>query len=99
MLLAWSAGDEEALKKLTPLFYPELHRAARWYVAGERSDHTLQATELIHEVSLRMSGAWIGRTAHIFRHLRPAHAAESHRFCTIAALLEARRRRAPRTPE
>ena len=54
LLQAWSSGDEEALKKLTPLVYRELHRAARRYMARERSGHTLQATELIHEVYLRL---------------------------------------------
>jgi RNA polymerase sigma factor (TIGR02999 family) len=54
LLQAWSAGDEEALQKLTPLVYQELHRAARRYMAGERSSHTLQATALINEVYLRL---------------------------------------------
>jgi RNA polymerase sigma factor (TIGR02999 family) len=54
LLRAWSAGDEEALRKLTPLVYRELHRAARHYMAGERPSHTLQATGLINEVYLRL---------------------------------------------
>jgi RNA polymerase sigma factor (TIGR02999 family) len=54
LLQAWSAGDQAALEKLTPLVYQELHRAARHYMAGERSGHTLQATALIHEVYLRL---------------------------------------------
>ena len=48
LLQAWSTGDEAALQKLTPLVYQELHRAARRYMAGERSGHTLQATALIN---------------------------------------------------
>ena len=67
LLQAWSAGDEEALQELTPLVYRELHRAARHYMAGERSGHTLQATALINEVYLRLTpGGWIGKTALIF---------------------------------
>src|SRR5215469_15272791 len=54
LLRAWSAGDEEALEKLTPLVYQELHRAARRYMDGERSSHTLQATAIINEVYLRL---------------------------------------------
>ena len=54
LLQAWSAGDQAALEKLTPLVYQELHRAARHYMAGERSGHTLQATALINEVYLRL---------------------------------------------
>lgn len=54
LLQAWSAGDAEALEKLTPLVYRELHRAARRYMVGERSGHTLQTTALIHEVYMRL---------------------------------------------
>jgi RNA polymerase sigma-70 factor (ECF subfamily) len=54
LLRAWSAGDEQALEKLTPLVYRELHRAARRYMVGERSGHTLQATALINEVYMRL---------------------------------------------
>ncbi len=55
LLQAWSAGDEAALEKLTPLVYAELHRAARRYMAGESPDHTLQTTALINEVYLRLA--------------------------------------------
>jgi len=69
LLQAWSAGDEEALQKLTPLVFRELHRAARHYMAGERTGHTLQATALINEVYLRLIDArqmdWQNR-AHFF---------------------------------
>jgi RNA polymerase sigma-70 factor (ECF subfamily) len=54
LLQAWSAGDAGALEKLTPLVYQELHRAARRYMAGERSGHTLQTTALINEAYLRL---------------------------------------------
>jgi RNA polymerase sigma-70 factor, ECF subfamily len=54
LLQAWRAGDEQALEKLTLLVYSELHRAARNYMAGERSEHTLQTTALINEVYLRL---------------------------------------------
>jgi RNA polymerase sigma factor (TIGR02999 family) len=54
LLQAWRAGDKKALEKLTPLVYGELHRAARRYMAGERSQHTLQTTALINELYLRL---------------------------------------------
>jgi RNA polymerase sigma factor (TIGR02999 family) len=54
LLQAWSAGDNQALEKLTPLVYQELHRTARRFMALERPDHTLQATALIDEVYLRL---------------------------------------------
>lgn len=54
MLLAWSAGDEDALERLTPFVYQELRRLAAVYMARERPDHTLQATALVHEAYLRL---------------------------------------------
>ncbi len=54
LLRAWSEGDAQALEKLTPLVYEELHRTARRYMAREQPDHTLQATALINEVYLRL---------------------------------------------
>ena len=69
LLRAWSAGDQGALQKLTPLVYEQLHRIAQRYMAAERSDHTLQTTALIHEVYLRLVDVreidWQGR-AHFF---------------------------------
>jgi ECF sigma factor len=37
LLQAWSDGDRDALEKLTPIVYNELHRLARHYMRGERS--------------------------------------------------------------
>jgi RNA polymerase sigma-70 factor, ECF subfamily len=54
LLLAWGRGDEEALQKLMPLVYEQLHSAARRYMARERIGHTLQTTALIHETYLRL---------------------------------------------
>jgi RNA polymerase sigma factor (TIGR02999 family) len=39
---------------LTPLVYDELRRLARGYMRGERGDHTLQATAVVHEAFLRL---------------------------------------------
>lgn len=54
LLRAWTAGDQSALEKLTPLVYDELHRTARRYMAGEQRGLTLQTTALVHEVYLRL---------------------------------------------
>jgi RNA polymerase sigma-70 factor, ECF subfamily len=54
LLRAWGQGDEDALQKLMPLVYEQLHTAARRYMARERAGHTLQTTALIHETYLRL---------------------------------------------
>jgi len=54
LLKAWTAGDERALEKLTPLVYEQLHRVAQRCMAGERSGHTLQTTALVNEVYLKL---------------------------------------------
>jgi RNA polymerase sigma factor (TIGR02999 family) len=57
LLLAWRAGDEEALAQLTPLVHQELRRIARRCMRGERAGHSLQATALVHEAYLRLVDA------------------------------------------
>jgi RNA polymerase sigma factor (TIGR02999 family) len=54
LLRAWSAGDEEALKKLMPLVYGELRRRAMMQMRRERAGHTLQPTALVHEAYLKL---------------------------------------------
>ncbi len=53
-LRSWQGGDEDALEKLTPLVYRELHRLAGRYMRGEQMDHTLQATALVNEAYVRL---------------------------------------------
>lgn len=69
LLQAWNRGDQEALEKLTPLIYEELHRAAQRCLSGGRRDQTLEATALINELYLRVHGmnriSWQNR-AHFF---------------------------------
>ena len=50
------SSDEAALNALVPLVYQELRRLAHYYLRGERSDHTLQSTALVHEAYLRLVG-------------------------------------------
>jgi RNA polymerase sigma factor (TIGR02999 family) len=57
LLHRWRAGDEEALGRLTPLLYDELRRLASGYLRRERAQHTLQATEVVHEAFVRLIGA------------------------------------------
>jgi RNA polymerase sigma factor (TIGR02999 family) len=54
MLHAWSAGDQTAVNKLTPLVEAELRRLARHYLRRERPGHVLQTTALINEAWLRL---------------------------------------------
>ena len=54
LLQAWSDGDSNALEKLTPIVYSELHRLARYFLKGERTNITLQTTALVNEAYLRL---------------------------------------------
>jgi RNA polymerase sigma factor (TIGR02999 family) len=54
LLLAWSAGDRDALEDLVPVVYGELHRIAARYLRHERADHTLQPTALVHEAYVKL---------------------------------------------
>jgi RNA polymerase sigma factor (TIGR02999 family) len=54
LLQAWGAGDQEALGRLVPLVYDELHRLAGRYMAQEQSGPTLQTTALVNELYLRL---------------------------------------------
>lgn len=69
LLRAWTDGDQGALEKLTPIVYDELHRLARYYMAGERSGHSLQTTALVNEAYIRLTDykrmRWENR-AHFF---------------------------------
>ena len=64
-----SEGDREAEAELIPKVYPELKKLAARYMRSERSGHTLQATALVNEVYLRLTGGraqqWQDR-AHFF---------------------------------
>ena len=84
LLRAWGDGDDRALQQLTPLVEGELRRLARGYMARERRDHTLQATALVNEAFIRMTGArdvrwqdrahFIGVSARLMRRVLVDHA-------------------------
>ena len=50
----WRDGNEDAAAELLPRVYDELRRLASGYLRRERSDHTLQATELVNEAFVRL---------------------------------------------
>lgn len=55
ILQDWNNGDENAIERLLPIVYDELRHQARYLMAGERSEHTLQPTALVHEAFLKIS--------------------------------------------
>jgi RNA polymerase sigma factor (TIGR02999 family) len=55
LLRAWSHGDAAASEQLLELLYDDLKRRARQKLRGERADHTLQPTALVHEAWLRLN--------------------------------------------
>ncbi len=68
LLLAWRQGDGQALDRLMPIVYAELHRLAHSHMQGERQGHLLQTTALVHEAYVRLVGQerdWQGR-GHFF---------------------------------
>ncbi len=54
LLVSWGNGDQQALERLIPLVYGELHRLADRYLRRERPGHTLQSTALVHEAWMKM---------------------------------------------
>jgi len=68
LLQEWRDGDQDALNRLIPLVYDQLRKLARSARWGERPDHTLQTTALVHEAYERMvemEVSWRDR-AHFF---------------------------------
>lgn len=53
-LLAAAEGDSRALESLIPIVYTELHRIAHRRLRGERADHTLSTTALVHEAYIKL---------------------------------------------
>jgi RNA polymerase sigma factor (TIGR02999 family) len=64
------AGDDSGVARVLPHVYDELRSLADGYLRGERADHTLQSTALVHEAYLRLAGSvgreWTDRK-HFFR--------------------------------
>lgn len=47
--------QQDELDRLMPAVYDELRRIAHRQLSGERSDHTLETTALVHEAYLKLS--------------------------------------------
>jgi RNA polymerase sigma factor (TIGR02999 family) len=54
LLRAWRAGDADAGEDLLARIYAELKKLAAAQLRGERLEHTLQTTALVHEAYLRL---------------------------------------------
>jgi RNA polymerase sigma factor (TIGR02999 family) len=88
LLLAWSGGDPSAGERLLPAVYAELHRQAARAMRRESSEHTLQATALVHEAYLRLvdqqrvvwrnRAHFFGIAAQVMRRVLVDHARERH---------------------
>jgi len=88
LLVAWGAGDRLAGERLLPAVYAELRRQAARAMRRESSEHTLQATALVHEAYLRLvdqrRAVWRGRAhffgvaAQVMRRILVDHARERH---------------------
>src|SRR5579862_1740418 len=104
LLVNWRNGDKNALDQMTPVLYDELRKLARHFLAGERPDHTLQPTALVHEAYMRLvdqhSVDWknrahfLGVAASMMRrilinHARAGQAAKREGFTQALALEDA----------
>lgn len=54
LLIKWNGGDREALDRLLPLVYRELHKIASRHMRRESAEHTLDTTSLVHEAYLKL---------------------------------------------
>ncbi|MEO1130215.1 MAG: sigma-70 family RNA polymerase sigma factor [Planctomycetota bacterium] len=66
-------GEEDAAEQLLPLVYQQLRAIAGSYFRGQRSDHTLQPTALVHEAYLKLIRA------------SDQQWSDSSHFCAVAA--------------
>ncbi len=56
LLQEWAGGDPSALDQLFPAILEELRTLARSFLARERQGHTLQPTDLVGELFVRLLG-------------------------------------------
>lgn len=84
LLLRAREDREGALAELLPLVHEELRRIAGARMRGERSDHTLQPTALVHEAYVRLvdqnalqwedRAQFLAAAAHVMRQVLIGHA-------------------------
>jgi RNA polymerase sigma-70 factor, ECF subfamily len=53
LLVEWSKGDDQARDRLVTMIYEELRRRAHHLMRGERREHTIGTSALVHEAFLR----------------------------------------------
>ncbi|MEM7482126.1 MAG: sigma-70 family RNA polymerase sigma factor [Acidobacteriota bacterium] len=90
LLRQWSGGDRQAAQEAFPQIYQELRRLARSVFRRERSDHTLQATAIVHEAYIqlveqggivwRSRSHFVGLAAHVMRRILVDHARQRGRL-------------------
>ena len=102
LLSAASSGQPDDIERLAAALYIDMRRLAQSHLSGERPDHTLQPTALVHEAYLKLidqkSTSWNERL-HFLAELdeRQARVVELRYFggCTleeVASLLGVGRR-------
>jgi RNA polymerase sigma factor (TIGR02999 family) len=89
LLIAWNQGNEDALKELIPIVYPELRRIARRQLANRSPSHTLESAALVNEAYLKLLRArgircdnrshFFALCAQMIRHILVDHA-RYHRY-------------------
>jgi RNA polymerase sigma factor (TIGR02999 family) len=85
--------DKASLDALLPAVYGELRALAERYLRGERPDHTLQPTALVHEAYIRLSAQhhvdWLDRAqffgiaAQMMRRILVNHAEARNSSATV----------------
>jgi RNA polymerase sigma factor (TIGR02999 family) len=69
LLIDLSGGNKKVVDVLMPMVYKEMHQLAHMHLRGERRDHTLNATALVHEAYMKLIDqdkiSWQNR-AHFF---------------------------------
>src|SRR3954447_14830467 len=87
---ATAPNDHARIDEMMPGVYEELRRLATSYLRGERAEHTLQGTALVHEAYLRLINQedlkwenrahFIGIFARLMRQTLTNHAVAKHRL-------------------
>lgn len=57
LIAAWGAGDEQALRSLMSVIYPDLRRIARRHLGGHPVGQTLESAALANEAYLKLARA------------------------------------------
>jgi RNA polymerase sigma-70 factor (ECF subfamily) len=89
LLHEWRAGDRDALERLIPLVYPELHALASRQLSREWRHDRLQTTVVVNEAYIKLFGQrqvdWQDRghffavAAHLMRRILVDHARRARR--------------------